>query len=110
MGLRRELVFSILLLHDLLPAFAEAPCYLANGQLASSEFQICSSSLPSGAHSACCNLGKSPPDICLGGGLCQRQDTVDGNFLIYAVGCTDPTGKDPSCQQYCTGEFAEESI
>jgi hypothetical protein len=36
--------------------------------------------LPSGSNSACCNLGKNPPDICLGGGLCQRMDSTEGNF------------------------------
>jgi hypothetical protein len=87
-------------------ANAASPCYMLNGDLATSEFQPCNSNLPSGSNSACCNLGKSPPDICLGGGLCQRMDTIEANFAIYAVGCTDRTGKDAACPQYCPSVFA----
>ena len=37
--------------------------------------------LLSGTYSACCNLGKDLTDICMGGGLCYRQDSPDGNFF-----------------------------
>jgi hypothetical protein len=90
-------------------ANAASPCYMLNGNLATSEFQPCNSNLPSGSNSACCNLGKSPPDICLGGGLCQRMDSTEANFAIYAVGCTDRTGKDAACPQYCPSAFASSS-
>jgi hypothetical protein len=86
-------------------ANAASPCYLQNGNLANGDFQPCTNTQPSGSNRACCNLGKTPPDICLGGGLCQRMDATDGNFVIYAVGCTDPTGKDPVCPQYCPSTF-----
>jgi hypothetical protein len=87
------------------PANAGSPCYMLNGDLATSDFQPCTSNLPSGSNSACCNMGKNPPDICLGGGLCQRMDSTEGNFVIYAVGCTDRSGKDPACPQYCPSAF-----
>ena len=87
------------------PASAVSPCYMLNGDLANNDFQPCTSDLPSGSNSACCNMGKNPPDICLGGGLCQRMDSPEGNFVIYAVGCTDRSGKDPACQQYCPRGF-----
>jgi len=86
-------------------ANAVSPCYMLNGDLATSDFQPCTGNLPSGSNSACCNMGKSPPDICLGGGLCQRMDSRDGNFVIYAVGCTDRSGKDPVCPRYCPSAF-----
>jgi hypothetical protein len=85
-------------------ANAVSPCYMLNGDLATSDFQPCTGNLPSGSNSACCNMGKSPPDICLGGGLCQRMDSRDGNFVIYAVGCTDRSGKDPVCPRYCPNQ------
>ena len=81
-------------------------CYRPNGLAATSDLKPCNPDLVSaGKHSPCCNTGKSPPDLCLAGGLCYRQDGYDGNFLLYAVGCTDSTGADAACQQYCpTGE------
>ncbi len=100
--------FPFLILNYLLSAYADLSCYLPNGLLADSNIRPCIPNLvnrPPGSNSACCNLGKNPPDICMGGGLCYRQDSPDGNFMIYAVGCTDPTGKDASCQQYCTREL-----
>ncbi|KAH8803414.1 hypothetical protein F5884DRAFT_756696 [Xylogone sp. PMI_703] len=87
------------------PAYAASSCYYLNGDVGTSQIKPCTNHLPSGSHSACCNLGKSPPDICLGGGLCQRMDSTEGDFVIYAVGCTDPTGKDSACPQYCPSEF-----
>jgi hypothetical protein len=99
----RNMSFTALLsfLSLLFLANAASQCYMLNGILATSDFQPCTSNLASGSNSACCNLGKNPPDICLGGGLCQRMDSAEGNFLIYAVGCTDSTGKDAACPQYC---------
>jgi hypothetical protein len=92
-------------LFHLFSANAVSPCYMLNGDLATSDFQPCTSNLPSGSNSACCNMGKNPPDICLGGGLCQRMDSPEGNFVIYAVGCTDRSGKDPACPRYCPSAF-----
>src|SRR4051812_35092762 len=106
----RKLTFSLLVLYGFFQVHAELNCYRTNGLLASTDIQPCSRNLPSGSHSACCNLGKNPTDICMAGGLCYRQDGTDGNFLIFAVGCTDPTGKDPSCQQYCTGKSQEKGL
>src|SRR5579871_5037806 len=80
-------------------------CYWINGALANNNFQPCNNNLPTGSQSACCNLGKNPPDTCLGDGLCQRQDAKASDFLIYAVGCTDQSGRDASCPQYCRGKF-----
>lgn len=94
----------------LFPANAVSPCYMLNGDLATNDFQPCTSDLPSGSNSACCNMGKNPPDICLGGGLCQRMDSPEGNFVIYAVGCTDRSGKDPACPQYCPNQVEEYSL
>ena len=68
-------------------------------------FQAPNADRPAGSQSACCNLGENPADICLGGGLCEDEETNNGNAMIFAVGCTDPSGEDPNCQQYCTGEF-----
>jgi hypothetical protein len=94
------LTLILIFLHVWL-ASSSSQCYMLNGDLATADFQPCTSSLASGSNSACCNLGKNPPDICLGGGLCQRMDSTEGNFMIYAVGCTDKSGKDPACPQYC---------
>jgi len=96
------LVFFLI---HLFPTNATSTCYMLNGDLATSDFQPCTSNLPSGSNSACCNTGKNPPDICLGGGLCQRMDSPEGNFLIYAVGCTDRSGKDSACPQYCPSAY-----
>jgi len=82
-------------------ATASTSCYRTNGQLGTVDIQPCFSDAGSGHYSPCCNLGKTPPDLCLAGGLCYRQDGTDGNFLIYAVGCTDLSGRDSACQQYC---------
>lgn len=101
-------VLAYLMVH-IFAANAAPPCYWLNGNLATSDFQPCNSNIPLGSNSACCNLGKSSPDICLGGGLCQRTDTTEANFAIYAVGCTDPTGKDAVCPQYCPSAFISSS-
>jgi len=93
-------------LFHFLPAYAVPPCYMLNGDLATSDFQPCTSNVLPGSNSACCNTGKNPPDICLNGGLYQRMDSLEGNFLIYAVGCTDRSGKDPACPQYCPSTFS----
>jgi hypothetical protein len=78
-------------------------CYFNDGSLAAA-YQPCNSS--SSTHSACCNLG-SPPgnsaDFCLSTGLCFWQKASASTGLIYANGCTDQTGRDPNCQQICTG-------
>ncbi|KAE9376028.1 hypothetical protein N431DRAFT_481197 [Stipitochalara longipes BDJ] len=103
----RSIFALVLFLHHVLLANATSQCYMVNGDIATSDFVPCTSNLPAGSNSACCNLGKTPPDICLGSGLCQRMDSPEANFLIYAVGCTDQTGKDAACPQYCpnTAQF-----
>ena len=63
--------------------------------LANSDFKPCNPDRPAGSQSACCNLWKSPVDIYLGGGLYEDEETNNGNAMIFAVGCTDPSGKDP---------------
>ncbi|KFY51811.1 hypothetical protein V496_08770 [Pseudogymnoascus sp. VKM F-4515 (FW-2607)] len=79
----------------------ERKCYGVNGELQSADIQPCNADLPAGSHVACCNLAKSPPDICVGGGLCYSQDGGTIADLLVAYGCTDPTGKDVACQSYC---------
>ena len=79
-------------------------CYGVNGVLHSSDIQPCNADLPAGSHVACCNLTKSPPDICVGGGLCLSQEGNTIADLLWAQGCTDPTGKDVACQSYCESE------
>lgn len=95
----------IAFLYHVLVANASLPCYTSNGTLAGSTILPCNSNLPTGSHSACCALGRTPPDACFSSGLCLTGTSIYSNGLIFANGCTDPTGKDPSCQQYCTGEF-----
>ena len=95
------ILFTVFLVQFVVSTAGTA-CYRVNGQEGSEDIQPCHSNLTSGSHSACCNLGKSPPDLCLAGGLCYRQDGYDGNFLIYAVSCTDSSGADAACQQYCS--------
>lgn len=96
---------TALLLLFALPRASTATCFRPDGVVGDADIQPCHADLPTGSNSACCNLGKSPSDLCLSGGLCYRQDGYDGNALIYAVGCTDVTGADKACQQYCpTGE------
>lgn len=98
---------SIVPFAHIIRAATTPQCYWVNGFLANNDFQPCNTNLHTGSQSACCNLGKNPPDICLGNGLCQRQDATSSDFLIYAVGCTDQSGRDASCSQYCHGEFLE---
>ncbi|KFX96205.1 hypothetical protein V490_03469 [Pseudogymnoascus sp. VKM F-3557] len=80
---------------------AEQKCYGVNGVLAKSDIQPCNKDAPEGTFVACCNLGKSPPDICIKEGLCYTQDGLDIASIFMARGCTDPTGKDPACPQIC---------
>ncbi|KFY20049.1 hypothetical protein V493_07756, partial [Pseudogymnoascus sp. VKM F-4281 (FW-2241)] len=97
------------LLHPLLLALlatsaaaqGEQKCYGINGQPHSSDIQPCAADLPAGSHVACCNTTKSPPDICVGGGLCYNQGGKHVMDMLVAYGCTDPTGEDPACQKSC---------
>lgn len=82
---------------------AQQTCYGTNGTLAISNIEPCNKDAPAGTHVACCDLGKSPPDICVNGGLCMRQDNTAVDDMIYAVGCTDQTGDAAECQQFCRG-------
>ncbi|PMD52695.1 uncharacterized protein K444DRAFT_619406 [Hyaloscypha bicolor E] len=97
----------IAFLCHLLAADASPPCYWSDGTLAPSTIQPCNSNLPEGSYSACCSLGRTPPDVCFSSGLCLTGNSYTSNGLIFANGCTDPTGKDPSCQQYCTNRSTE---
>jgi hypothetical protein len=98
---RNITVLAALLVVFISPAASTATCYRTNGVAGTDDIQPCHKNLARGAQSACCNLGKSPPDLCLAGGLCYRRDGYDGNALIYAVGCMDQLGTDMACQQYC---------
>lgn len=91
----------LLVLQGIIRVSSASDCYWFDGNEGDSNIQACHNDLATGQHSACCTLGKSPPDLCLAGGLCYRQDSSDGNNLIYAIGCTDETGVNAACQQYC---------
>jgi len=80
-------------------------CYSTNGSLQGSDSQPCNHNLSSTTHSACCNSALG--DICLSSGLCISTNPNPNNRLLWASGCTDQTGKDQSCQQYCTGRVAQ---
>src|SRR5271163_4152573 len=48
-----------------LPGWAQSQeCYWSNGMLANIDFKPCNLDRPAGSQSACCNLGKSPADVC----------------------------------------------
>ena len=99
----------LLSLAALVPAVASAQqtCYGTNGTLITDRVGSCNPNAPDGVHVACCDLGKSPPDMCIEGGLCYRQDGENVNALFYADGCTDETGEAAACQQFCRGgEFS----
>src|SRR5579871_4128604 len=90
--------------------YASRPCYYVNGTLAPSSFQPCNPNTAVGMYSACCNLTATPPDFCLSSGLCFSQISSSSNGLIYAYGCTDATGNDGSCQQYCRGKRKSQDV
>src|SRR5947207_16004979 len=95
----------IVFLYLFLTTSASPSCYWSDGTLAPSTYlQPCNSNLPVGSHSACCAFGRTPPDVCFSSGLCLTGSSYTSNGLIFANGCTDPTGKDSSCQQYCTSK------
>ena len=72
-------------------------CYLQNGAHADYTVLPCN---PDSEVSACCALNKTSPDICMDSGLCYATDgEVQGR--MYQVGCTDASGKDAACPQYC---------
>lgn len=73
-------------------------CYYANGSYAPSNVVPCWNN---SNHAACCNAANR--DICMSSGLCVSPNLEPSNGLIWANGCTDQSGADPSCQQYCTG-------
>ena len=92
------------------PTVADPPqCYFNDGSQAPSDYRPCNSSVQAGAHSPCCILGTSPgnsEDYCLTTGLCFWQKATESTSFVFASGCTDQTGKDPSCQQVCTSGIA----
>lgn len=99
--------FVIAILYHFLITSATPPCYYSDGTIASSNYQPCNSNLSSGSHSACCALGRTPADVCFSSGLCLTGSAYNSNGLIFANGCTDPTGQDRSCQQYCTSKLSQ---
>jgi len=76
-------------------------CYYADGSAAPVNYLPCGN-VTSGANSPCCNSDHS--DICMSSGFCVSPNPEAANSLIWASGCTDWTGKDQNCQQYCTGK------
>jgi hypothetical protein len=73
-------------------------CYYANGSYAPNNIVPCWNN---STHAACCNAANG--DICMTSGLCVSPNLSPSNGLIWANGCTDQSGTDPSCQQYCRG-------
>src|SRR5579862_602086 len=90
-----------------LVAAASPQCYFNDGSPATG-YQPCNSDIQAGSYSACCSLGSAPGsnggDVCLSSGLCFWQGASQSTGFIFADGCTDQTGKNPNCQQICTGE------
>ncbi|EPS40833.1 hypothetical protein H072_5294 [Dactylellina haptotyla CBS 200.50] len=84
---------------------AASQCYFNDGTMANGYF-ACNENRPAGTHSPCCNIRNprvSNIDICLESGLCLWQQAQVSNDFLFANGCTDPTGRDANCQQFCTG-------
>ncbi|KAK6540645.1 hypothetical protein TWF694_008040 [Orbilia ellipsospora] len=89
-------------------SIAATQCYFNDGTEAPG-YSACNSNQSGNSHSACCNLGnpqRGRADVCLTSGLCFWQQSTSSNGFLFANGCTDPTGQDPSCQQLCTGRNA----
>ncbi|KAF3928328.1 hypothetical protein AA313_de0209899 [Arthrobotrys entomopaga] len=105
--MRFRMISSLGLILLAFPSFtvAATQCYFNDGTEAPG-YSACNSNLSPNSHSACCNLGnprRGSADICLTSGLCFWQQATTSTGFIFANGCTDPTGQDPSCQQICKG-------
>ncbi|CAK7201699.1 hypothetical protein SEUCBS139899_004408 [Sporothrix eucalyptigena] len=77
---------------------ADAQCYAINGQKSSGSPCNAAATGQAGSHAACCDESKQ--EACLATGICFATQRSDNN-TFWAEGCTDPTGLDPSCPQYC---------
>lgn len=80
-------------------AIAERQCYALNGTQLGDEYGACN---PDATHSGCCAINRTAgsADLCLSNGLCMA---TNNKYMgtIWQSGCTDPTGKDPSCPKVC---------
>ncbi|ERT02967.1 uncharacterized protein SPSK_09296 [Sporothrix schenckii 1099-18] len=88
----------LLFLINLPHAVADAQCYAVNGQKSSGTPCNAAATGQSGSHAACCDESKQ--EACLATGVCFATQRSDNN-TFWAEGCTDPTGLDPACPQYC---------
>ena len=76
----------------------EAQCFGIGGQKSSATPCNSDATGSNGSHSACCDESKQ--EACLSTGLCYATQRSD-NITFWAEGCTDPSGLDPLCPQYC---------
>ncbi|KAJ4351517.1 uncharacterized protein N0V89_006860 [Didymosphaeria variabile] len=92
---RLVLIFSLLLQL----VFAEQKCYALNGTQLGDAYGPCN---PDAKHSGCCAIHHSAGsvELCLSNGLCMATKN-EYMGTIWQTGCTDPTGKDPSCPKMC---------
>lgn len=74
-------------------------CYNIAGQ-PDKRYQRCNTT-NGAAHSACCAINKTFPDICLDSGLCLASGAGDIGG-IFENGCTDIQGTDAACPNACT--------
>lgn len=91
-------ITSLLLLFHLPCVLADAQCYAINGQKSSGSPCNAAATGQAGSHAACCDESKQ--EACLATGVCFATQRSDNN-TFWAEGCTDPTGLDPACPQYC---------
>jgi hypothetical protein len=86
---------------------ADSQCYFtSNTEGVTTNYEPCVADLPGGQHTSCCLIQNG--DVCMSTGLCMfvNQTFAPGMFFFWANGCTDPTGKDPACQQWCPSTLA----
>ncbi|KAL1902992.1 hypothetical protein Sste5346_000904 [Sporothrix stenoceras] len=89
---------TILLLVHFPSTLADAQCYAINGQKSSGTPCNAAATGQADSHAACCDESKQ--EACLATGVCFATQRSDNN-TFWAEGCTDPTGLDPACPQYC---------
>ncbi|KAH8894194.1 hypothetical protein GQ53DRAFT_858863 [Thozetella sp. PMI_491] len=90
-------------------AACDAQCFGVGGQKSSATPCNSDATGTNGSHSSCCDETKQ--EACLSTGLCYAAQRND-NITFWAEGCTDPSGLDPSCPQYCgaTSQFVSGPI
>ncbi|KAL5387201.1 hypothetical protein DPSP01_003812 [Paraphaeosphaeria sporulosa] len=78
---------------------AERKCYALDGTQLGDSYGACDTSAK---HSGCCAVhgAAGAVDLCLSNGLCMATNEKYMG-TIWQVGCTDPTGMDPSCPEMC---------